>query len=118
MLGLGSNENDPVFLDDVGETRVFTEETIAGVNRVRARDFGGRYDRRNIQVAVYGRWRPDTDCLVGKADVHCVGVRCRMDCDGSYTHFVRCAVDPERDFAAVGDQEFFDGWHQSMTTRG
>jgi hypothetical protein len=31
-------------------------------------------------------------------------------------HFMRRAVDTERDFAAIGDEEFFDG-HASTVTR-
>jgi thiazole synthase len=40
-----------------------------------------------------------------------------MDGDGLDAHFVARAVDPERDLAAVGDQQLFDR-HQPMITSG
>src|SRR6185369_14033499 len=46
--------------------------------------------------------------LVGEADVHRVGVGGRMDRDGADAHFVTGAMDPERDLAAVGDQQLLD----------
>ena len=41
--------------------------------------------------------------------MHRIGVGGRMDRDGLDPEFVAGAVDPERDFAAVGNQQFLDG---------
>ena len=40
-----------------------------------------------------------------------------MDRDGLDAHLVAGAVDSERDLAAIGDQQLFDG-HQPMITSG
>ena len=41
-----------------------------------------------------------------------------MDRDGADAHFVAGAVDPERDLAAVGDQQLLSIGHQPMITSG
>jgi hypothetical protein len=79
------------------------------MNRVGAGDFGGRDDRGDIEIAVLRRWRADAHRFVGKAHVHRVGVGGRVDRDGLDAHFVARAMDAQRDLAAVGDQELFDG---------
>src|SRR3546814_1447431 len=47
MLGLGTDKDDVVRLDDLGEAGVFGQEAIAGMDRVGARHFGRRDDRRD-----------------------------------------------------------------------
>jgi uncharacterized surface protein with fasciclin (FAS1) repeats len=41
-----------------------------------------------------------------------------MDRDRLDAHFVAGAMDAERDFAAIGDQNLLDGHRQSMITSG
>ena len=118
MFGLGPDEGDPVLFDDVGEARVFAEEPVARVDRVGTRDFGGGDDRGDIQIAVRSGRRSDADRLVGEAHVHRIGVSGRVHRDSLDPHFMRRAVDAQRDLATVGDQQFFDRGHQSITTRG
>ncbi|MFM5930421.1 MAG: hypothetical protein ACKOPQ_05890, partial [Novosphingobium sp.] len=43
--------------------------------------------------------------MIGEADVHRVGIRRRVYRDRLDPHFVRCAVNAQRDLAAVGDQD-------------
>ena len=45
--------------------------------------------------------------------MHGVGVGGRMDRDGLDAHFMAGAVDAERDLAAIGDQQLFNG-HKRM----
>ncbi len=90
MFGFRPDEDHVMRFDDLGETLVFRQEAIARVDRVGAGNFGGRDDR-------------------GEADVHRVGIGGRMDRDGLDAQFVACAMDAQRDLAAVGDQELFDG---------
>ena len=74
MFGLRSDENNVMLFDNIGKARVFAEKPIAGVDRVRAANFRRRNDRRDVQITVGSRRWADADCLVGKADVHCVGI--------------------------------------------
>ena len=69
----------------------------------------GANERFNIQITLTRRRRTNADGFVGKADVHRVGVGGRVDRHRLDTHFVARAVDTQRDLAAVGDQELFNG---------
>ena len=94
--------------DDLGELRILAEEAVAGVDRVGVDDLGGRDDVGDVQIGIGRRGRADAHGFVGKADVHRIGVGGRMDGDRLDAHFVAGAMDPERDLAAVGDQQLFD----------
>ena len=63
----------------------------------------------DVEIAVAGRRRADADRVVGEPDVHRVGIGGRMHRDRLDAHFVRGAVDAQRDLAAVGDQDLLDG---------
>ena len=116
MFGLGPDENQLMLFDDFGKARVFREEAIAGMDRVRAADLSGGNDRGDVEVAVLGGRRPDADRFIRQTDVHRIGVGGRMDRNRLDPHFMRSAVDAQRDLAAIGDQQLFDG--HSMTTSG
>src|SRR5690606_41648710 len=83
-------------------------------------DSGGRTDRGTIETAVLCPGRADAHRLVGKADVHCVGIGGRMDRDGLDAHFVARAVDAQRELAAIGDEKFLDahGLNQPIVNSG
>ena len=119
VLGLRPDEDDVVRLDDLGELRILAEEAVARVDRVRARDLGGRDDVGDVEIALGRGRRTDADRLVREPDVHGVGIRGRMDRDRLDPHLMTRAVDAERDLAAVGDQQLLDFGHDySTTTRG
>jgi hypothetical protein len=106
-----------VEFDDLGELRVFGEEAVAGVDRVRVCDLGGRDDVGDVEIGIRRRRRADAHGFVGEADVHGVGVgggvhRHRLD-----SHFVAGAVDAQRDLAAVGNEDLLN-WPHSMITSG
>ena len=109
MFGLWSDEGDAMRFHDLGEFGVFAQETIAGMDRVRAGDFGGRDDRCDVQIAVARGGRPDADRLVGEPHMHGVGIGGGMDRDRLDAHFMAGAMDAERDFAAIGDEQLFNG---------
>ena len=108
MLGRRADEGDAVLLDDIGESGVLGQEPVAGMDRVGIGDLGGRDDRRDVQIAFRGLGRADADAFVGEADMHGVGVGGRMDRDGADAHLAAGAVDAERDFAAICDQDLFE----------
>jgi predicted nucleic acid-binding protein len=47
--------------------------------------------------------------------VHRVGVGGRVNRDRADAHFMASAVDPERDLAAIGDQQLIDVRHQRLS---
>ena len=55
-------------------------------------------------------------CLVGAAHVERLGIGIRIDCDGGDPHLTRGADDAAGDFAAIGDQYFFQ--HYFTTNSG
>ena len=119
MLGLGTDPDDVVQLDDLGELGVLRQEAVARVDRVGVDDFGGRDDVGDVEVAVARGGRADADGFVGKADVHGVGVGGGMHRHRPDSELLGGAQDPKRDLAAVGDQQLVDGTHDySMTTSG
>lgn len=79
------------------------------MDRVRAGDFGGGDDRGDVEIAVLRRGRADADRFVGEAHMHGVGVGGRMHRHRLDAHFMAGAMDAERDFAPVRDQQLFDG---------
>ena len=105
MLGLRADEGDAVAFQDLGETGVFRQEAVAGMDRVGAGDLAGRQQLRNVEVALARRRRADADALVGQLDVHGVGVGGGVDRNGCDVQLLAGAQHPERDLAAIGDQD-------------
>ena len=61
-----------------------------------------------LQIALRRRRRADADAFIGQAHMHRIGVGGRMHRDGGDAHLLAGAVDAQRDFAAIGDQDFFE----------
>ena len=80
---------------------------------VGAGDLAGGKQGGDVEVAVLGRRRADADALVGQPHVHGVGVGGRVHGDGRNAELLAGAQHPERDLAAVGDQDFVE--HDSET---
>jgi len=62
----------------------------------------------DVEIAVLRRRRADADALVGEPDMHGVGVGGRVHGDRRYTELLAGAEHPERDLAAVGDEDFIE----------
>jgi hypothetical protein len=105
MLGARTDEGDAVGGEDVGETRVLRQEAVARMNGVCAGDLASGEDLRDVQIGFAGRRWADADALVGKADMHRVGVGRRVDGDGGDAELLAGAEDTKRDLSAVGDQD-------------
>ena len=108
VLGLGADEVDAVLGQDFGKARVLREEAVARMHGVGAGDLAGREQRRNVEVAVLRRRRADADALVGEAHMHGVGVGGRVHGDRRDAELLAGAQHPERDLAAVGDEDFVE----------
>ncbi len=105
MFGLGADPGDAVCFDDFGELGIFGEEPIAGMDRIGMGDFRRRYDRGDIQIAVLGRGRANADGVIGQPHMHGIGIGSGMHRHCFDPHFMCGAVNAQRDFAAIGDQQ-------------
>ena len=113
VLGLRADEVDVVLFEDFGEARVLGQEAVARMHGVGAGDLAGGEQRRNVEIAVARRRRPDADALVGEPHMHGVGVGGRMHGDGRDAELLAGAQHAQRDLAAVGDEDFFE--HRTAT---
>ena len=113
VLGPRPDEVHVMLAEDFGKARILRQKAVAGMHGVGAGDLAGREQRRNIEVAVLGRRRPDADAFVGEAHMHGVFVRGRMDRDGRNAKLLAGAQHPQRDFPTVGDQDFVE--HRAVT---
>jgi len=77
------------------------------MNGVDVGHFGGADDAVNPQITVRCRSLADANGLVGQLNVHGIGVRLRINGDGADVQFLASADDPNGDFTAIGDQDFF-----------
>src|SRR5450830_180735 len=106
-VGAGADEDEAGFLHALGEVGVLRQETVAGVDRFGVRHFGGADDGGHVQVTQRRLGRADTDRFVGQLDVFRVLVRFGVHDDGLDAHFAAGALDTQRDFTAVGNEDFF-----------
>ena len=104
MFGLGADPGDVVRLDDLGELGVLRQEAVARVDGVAMRDFGGRDDRGDVEVAFGCRGWPDAHGVVGQAHMHGIGIGGGMHRHRLDPHLVRGAMDAQRNLPAIGDQ--------------
>ena len=92
-----------------GEFGVLREESVAGVDGLRAGATDRLEDRVDRQVALPGGRRADADRDVGLRDVPGVGVGVAVDGDRADAHRPQRADDAHGDLAAVGDQNGVEG---------
>jgi hypothetical protein len=93
----------------LSEVGVLAEETVAGVNRLRAGLLCGLDDPVSAQVRLARRTRPDVHHLVRHAHVQRLGVSIRINRDGANAEPPRGADHAARDLAAIGDEQ--RGYH-------
>ena len=63
---------------------------------------------RDVEIALRRGRRADADAFVGQPHMHRVRIGGRMHRDRGDSHLLAGAVDAERDFAAIGNQDFFE----------
>ena len=108
MVAGRADEGDVVRGQDVGELGVLRQEAVARMHRVGAGDLAGGDDLVDVEIAVARRRRADADALVGEPHMHGVGVGGRMHGDGLDAELLAGAQDPERDLAAIGDEDLLE----------
>ncbi len=91
----------------VGKGFVLAQETVAGVDGLRAGGLGGIEDALPLQVAVFRRAGADVHRLVAGRHVFGAGVGVGIHGHGAQAHAAGGGGDAAGDFTAVGDQDFF-----------
>ena len=107
-FGLRADEHEARTLDLLREVGVLGQEAVAGMDRLRVRHFRRGDDRGNVQVALRRRRRADADGFIGERDVLGVAVGLRMHDDRLDAELAARALDAQRDFAAIGDQDLVE----------
>ena len=94
-----------------GEPFALGEKSVAGMNRLGAGQLRRFDDPVAAQIALARRRRPDEHRFVGLAHVRRARVGVGVDGDRRDAQLAAGADDPQRDLAAVGDQDLLE--HQS-----
>ena len=105
------DELDFAALADLREMRVLGEKSVAGMDRIDVADFGRAHDAIDLQITIGARRRADADRFVGQLHMERIDVRLGVNRERADAEFLAGANDAQRDFAAIGDQDFFE--HQS-----
>ena len=100
-----ADERHPVRFHHLGEPGVLRQEAVARMDRVRPRDGRGAQDGRDVQVAVPRRRRADAHAFVRQPHVHRLVVGRGMHGNRRDAQLPARPLDPQRDLAAVGDQD-------------
>ncbi len=107
-LRIRADELDMAGLAHLGEVGALGKKPVAGMDRIRAGDFGRADHRRHVQIAVGAARRTDADVLVGELDVQLVLVRLRVDGNGLDAELTAGVDDPQRHLAAIRDENFLE----------
>jgi len=107
-IGARADEDEAAALDPLGEVGVLGEEPVAGMDRHGVGDLRGADDGGDLQVAVAGRSRADTDRFVGEQHVLEVPIGLGMHRDRLDPELPAGAQDAQRDLPAIGDQYLLD----------
>ena len=96
-----------------GESFVLGQESVAGVDRLRAAGQGDADDFVAAQIGLAGRRRPQPIGFVAGGDMTGAGVGIGIDGDGAQSHPARGGGNPAGDFAPVGNQDLAE--HGALT---
>ncbi len=113
--GCGADEGQPMIGADLREARVLGQEAVTRMHRVGARNQRGRNDVGDVEVRARARAGTDAVRFVGAGDVQRGAVRFGKDGDRFGAGLVRGAVDPQRDLAAVRNQNLLEHYDASSS---
>ena len=112
--GTGANKPDVAVLANIGEMRVLRQEAVTGMDRIHVGYFRRADDAVNPQVTVAARPRADADGFIGHLHVHGINVHFGINRHRADVHFLAGANDADRNFPAVGNENFFKhGWERA-----
>ena len=103
-----ADELDFAAFADFGEVRVLGQESVAGMDRIHVAHFSRAHDAIDLQITIGAGGRADADRFVGQLHMERIDVRLRVNRERADAEFLTGADDAERDFAAIGDQDFFE----------
>src|SRR5256884_1068040 len=107
-LRLGADEHEAAFLHALGEVGVLGQEAVAGVDRDRVGDFRRADDCRHVEIAGGRGRRPDAYRFIGEQHVLEAVVGGGVHGHGLDAELPAGTQDPQRDLAAVGDDDLLD----------
>ena len=109
-FGAWSDEGEATAHHAFGEVGVLRHEAVAGVNGVGAGHFRGGNDGGHVEVAFAGRRRANAHRLIGEQYVFLLAISAGVNRDSGDAEFTAGALNAQCDFAAIGDQDFFERW--------
>ena len=115
VFGLRADELHAVLGQDFGKARILGEKSVAGMHGIGAGDLAGRQDGGDVEIAVLRGGRADADALVGKPHMHGVRVGGRMHRHGRDAELLAGAQHPQRDLAAIGDQDLIEHFEMAAS---
>jgi hypothetical protein len=107
-LGFGSDKNETAVFDALRKIGILGQESIARMDRTGVGHLGRADDRGHVQVAQLRGRGPDAHAFVGEQHVFETVVGRRVHGDGLDSELLAGAQDAQRDFAAIGNDEFFE----------
>src|SRR5579859_1905332 len=105
--GSGADEFYFVFAADLGETGIFCEEPVTGMDGVRVGDLGGSHDMWDIEIGIEAGGLSNTHGFISELDMQAFLIRRGVDRYGLDAHLATGTNDPEGNFSSVGDQYLF-----------
>src|SRR5262245_37046353 len=103
-----ANETNMAGLTDLRQIRALGQKSVAGMDRIRSRDFGCADDGGHVQVTVGAPGRADTDIFVCKAHVQRALIGLRVHSDRLDAELAARKDDPQGHFATIGDQDLLE----------
>ncbi len=108
VIAAWTDEGDAMRRQNVGEAGIFRQEPVTGVNCIRAGNLACRNDGRDVEIAFAGGRGANADAFIGKAHMHGVGIGCGVNGNRLDAHFAAGAMNAQRDFASICDENFFE----------
>src|SRR2546422_9579575 len=97
---------------------ILCEKSVAGMNGLNIRDFGGGNDVGDIQIRFGRRRIADADGLVSQFQVSGIAIGGGIDDGNLDTHLATGADDPQRNLTSIGDKNLGKPASPSLTRKG
>ena len=107
---VGPDKHDAGLAERPGESRVFRQEPVAWMDRLRARRLGGGDDLADIEIGLGGLGRTDRHGLIGHIHVQRVAVGLGIDRHRRDAQPLGRRHDAAGDLAPIGDENLFEHW--------
>ncbi len=110
-IGRRADEGEARVRAGTRQSGVFREKSVTRMHGIATGATRDIHELINAEIAFARRGRADGVGFIGEADVQGFAVDITEDGDGANAQFAAGAQDAHGDFAAIGDQNFFEhGW--------